>query len=232
MRQRVAVYAAVQHGQRALHAAGDAAVRGGVVVADQRLEGERLRPEVGRLRAVLHARAEPAVGLLMLDDVIEVTGDALLQGPVAQQPGQRNDAVEPVRHPLPALGRAADPGAVPDVGPELVEVAAEAARLDAELLRQPALRGNRAQGRGPKLRLVEGNVVCHTLRVIARAGAPWQGRRRRTATNVAPARYMPQTSIARPPADSRRWKIFSSQRLPSSRSKMTRWPDSPAQRSR
>ena len=93
--------------------------------------------------------------MLMLDDVVEVAGDALLQGLVAQQPGQGNDAVEPVRHPLPPLGRTADPGAVLDVGPKPVEVAAEAACLDAELLCQPALWGDGAERHGPKLRLVE-----------------------------------------------------------------------------
>ena len=170
VRQRVAVDVAVQHGERSLDATGDAIVRGGVVVSHQRLEGERLRPEVGRPRAYLHPRAEPAVGMLMLEDVIDVAGDTLLQGLVAQQPGQGNDAIEPVRHPFPPLGRTADPGAVPDVGPELVEVAAEAARLDAELLRQPALRGDRGEGHGPELRLVEGTAVNHTLCVIARAG--------------------------------------------------------------
>ena len=130
----------------------------------------------------LHPRAKPAVGMLMLEDVIDVAGDTLLQGLVAQQPGQGNDAVEPVRHPLPPLGLAANPGAVPDVGPELVEVAAETAHLDAKLLRQPAPRGDRAEGHGPKLRLVEGTVVNHTHRVIARAGGRWQGPFRATCS--------------------------------------------------
>ena len=52
--------------------------------------------------------------------------------------GQRDDAVEPVGDALPALGLAAEPGAVLDVGPELVEVPAQAGRLDPKLVLEPA----------------------------------------------------------------------------------------------
>ena len=48
VRQRVAVEVAVQHGERSLDGSGNPVVRGGVVVSHQHLEGERLRPEVGR----------------------------------------------------------------------------------------------------------------------------------------------------------------------------------------
>jgi hypothetical protein len=72
------------------------------------------------------------------------------QGRIVQQPRQRDDPVEPVRRALPALGGAAEPLALADIGPELVEVAAQAVRLDAKLSLEPARGPNRAERQRPE----------------------------------------------------------------------------------
>ena len=92
--------------------------------------------------------AEPAVGLLVIEDEVDRLLDLGLERGVVEQIGQGNEAVEPVRDALPALGLAAEPGAVLDVGPELVEVSAQAVGLDAELILEPAGRLDASQGQG------------------------------------------------------------------------------------
>src|SRR5262249_38518275 len=71
-----------------------------------------------------------------------------LQGRVVEQEGQGYEAVEPVRDAFPALGLAAEPGAVLDVGPEFVEVPAQAGGLDAELVLEPASGLDTPEGQG------------------------------------------------------------------------------------
>ena len=61
----------------------------------------------------------------------------------------------PVGRALPALGRAAEPLALPDVGPEQVEVAGEPVGLDAQLPREPAGRADRPDRQRPELGLGE-----------------------------------------------------------------------------
>ncbi|GEM_PF-3207169 len=78
--------------------------------------------------------AEPAVVVLVREDVVEVARDFGFEGGVVEEEGEWEDAVEPIGGAFPALGVAAEPAAVFDVGPEVVEVSAEAVGLDAELV--------------------------------------------------------------------------------------------------
>ena len=87
----------------------------------------------------------PAVCPLVIDDELEVPRDARLERRRIEQPRQRNRAVEPVGRALPAFGPAAEPLALRDVRPELVEVTGEAIGLDPKLASEPALRANRAE---------------------------------------------------------------------------------------
>src|SRR4051794_40650543 len=100
----------------------------------------------------------------MIEDMVDVSLDPGLEPSIIEQERERDGAVEPVGGTLPALGLAADPGAVLDVGPELVEVAAQSLGLEPELSLQPARRPDRPEwqlgerrglegGRGPRLRV-------------------------------------------------------------------------------
>ena len=64
--------------------------------------------------------------------------DPGFERPIVEQVGKRDDSVEPVGDALPALGIATYPGAVLDIGPELVEMPAEPGGLGLELLAKPA----------------------------------------------------------------------------------------------
>ena len=87
-----------------------------------------------------------AVIVLVGDDVIHVAHHFGLERCVVQEKGQRDQAVQPVGSALPALAVAAEPAAVADVGPELVQVPAQPVGLDAQLPRQPAPGPDVAQG--------------------------------------------------------------------------------------
>ena len=125
------------------------------MVHDEHLHGERLRPQIGRLRVLVHARPEPAILVLVADDVLQVSLDPGLQARVVQEPGQRDGTVEPVGHALPTFCVAAYPGALLDVGPELIQMAAEAVYLNAKLSCQPAARRDGLQGERAKRRSLE-----------------------------------------------------------------------------
>ena len=60
--------------------------------------------------------------------------------PIFQQIRQRNKAVQPIRHTLPALAVAADPSAVAHVGPDLIKISAKPRGLNLQLAAQPAAR--------------------------------------------------------------------------------------------
>ena len=87
---------------------------------------------IGALYFLINDRAVPYVAPTLRDLGI---------GPVA-------DPAQPVAGDVvrvPALGLAAEPATVPDIGPEFVEVAAQAVGLDAQLAGQPAQRLDAAQ---------------------------------------------------------------------------------------
>jgi hypothetical protein len=108
------------------------------------LQDDQLRPRVALAsRAFARGvadRAEPAVRVLVLEDVVDPAVRARPQLAVVQGGGERDHAIEPVGPALPALGIAPDPRAVAHVRPDLVQVPREAVRLHAQLSRQPAAR--------------------------------------------------------------------------------------------
>ena len=150
----------VERFERRLEVAHDRLEDGGVarrfVVLDEHLVRQQNGPEIVGLGAgVERIGGVPAVGPLVGDDLIDVSLDLGLEGLVVEDPGQRNDAVEPVGGPLPALGLAAEPLALADIGPELIEMTAQAVGLEAKLSLEPARRTDRAQRQGAEGRLGE-----------------------------------------------------------------------------
>jgi len=152
------------------HRRHDTRVSGGLLILRQRLEEDEQRPDVVGLvvRVVVTHRAHPAVGRLVVEDVVEIPFDLGLERVIVEQVGQGHGAVEPVGRALPALGLAADPGTVLDVGPELVQVPAESLGLGRQLRLQPSSRPDGPQrklgvsrclqfrGRVPRRRHVRG----------------------------------------------------------------------------
>ena len=92
-----------------------------------------------------------AVGALVFQRPVAPISRALpIRRCVVEQEGQRHQAVQVVGAALPALAGAAQPAAVgPNVGPELVEVAAEPVGLGLKLLAQPAARFDRPERERP-----------------------------------------------------------------------------------
>ena len=79
------------------------------------------------------AGADPPIGLLPVHNGIDIflcPGDHVL---IVQKIRQGNKTVQPVGHPLPAFTAASDPCAVPNVGPDLAQIAAEAFGLQFKL---------------------------------------------------------------------------------------------------
>ena len=119
-------------------------------------------------------RAKPAVGVLVGEDVLDPTPGLGQQAGVAEQHGQRQHAVQPVWSALPTLGFAAQPTALRDVRPELVQVAAQSSGLHAELFEQPATRGHLPERQGSEGRRVEGRGGGHVRegRIASYGGGP------------------------------------------------------------
>jgi hypothetical protein len=124
----------------------------GIRVLRSRLEKDEYRP--GVIGAVFIAalqithRPQPAIILLVGQDMVH---PAVHFGPkpgIPKEHGQGHDAIKPVRTALPALGMAADPAALGHVGPEFVQVAAQAISLSAQLTLKPAQWAYGAQRQG------------------------------------------------------------------------------------
>ena len=151
--ERPAVDVAVDQAQAALDRVHDALTDalgvGDIVHLHQHLEGQEQGPDIecGLLGFVDEglARAQPAVLFLVLQDVVDVARDLLDEHFVIQQVGQWDHAVQPVGGALPAFLLAAEPAALLDVGPELVQMAAQTVGLQAKLVVQPTQRADRAQ---------------------------------------------------------------------------------------
>ncbi len=75
---------------------------------------------------------------------------------IVEQIGEGNDAVQPIGGAFPTFLLTAEPAALLDIGPELVEMPAEAVGLQAKLVVQPAQRAHRAQGQGSEGRGAQG----------------------------------------------------------------------------
>ncbi len=121
------------------HRRDDPRVAGGFLILGQGLEQREERPDVvGLVLLEVADGSEPSVGLLVIQDVVDRVFDLRLERWVVEEIGQGDESVEPVGDALPALGLAAEPGALLDVGPEFVEMPAQAVGLDAELGLEPA----------------------------------------------------------------------------------------------
>ena len=119
---------------------------GGLVVLDEDFIGEEDGPEiVGFGTGIGGVGGVPTVGALAGDDLGEVTIDFGLERLVIQQPGEWDDAIEPVGGALPAFGLAAKPLALAHVRPELVQMPAQTVGLETELALEPAERGDRTE---------------------------------------------------------------------------------------
>ena len=129
----------------------DPRISGRFLVLGECLEQGEERPGVvGLVAGGIADGSQPAVGLLVFEDVVDDPLDLRLERRVVQQVGEGNQTVEPVGHSLPALGLAAGPGAVLDVRPELVEMPAQPGGLDPELVAKPAGGLDPSQGKRPE----------------------------------------------------------------------------------
>ena len=117
----------------------DALVAAQVGVHGQHLGDEDARPQVVIAALVIGAGAEPAVLALALENAVHILLRAADEILVLQQIGQRDEAVQPVGHALPAVAIAADPLAVAYIGPDLVQISAQTVGLNAQLAPEPAL---------------------------------------------------------------------------------------------
>src|SRR5258708_7644613 len=81
---------------------------------------------------------------------------AFLEFWIVQFNRQGNKSIEPIRAAFPALGCAADPGALFYIGPKFVEMSAKSARLDFELTFQPSRRLDASQGQGNRVERAQG----------------------------------------------------------------------------
>ena len=148
--------------QAAAHGLEDARVARRLVVLDERLVREQDRPQVVALhRGVERVRAVPAVRPRWCSTMWPTCrARRSCHRPVVEQERERDRAVEPVRRALPALGRPAEPLALGDVGPELVEVAGQPVGLDPQLAREPAARADRPERQRPERWLGEAGVAA------------------------------------------------------------------------
>ena len=123
-----------------LEGGDDAGVAGGFLVLGEGFEEWEEGPDVVGFvaRVVVANGAEPTVGLLVVEDVVDGFFDLGLESVVVELIGERNEAIEPVWDAFPAFGGAAEPGGIFDIGPEFVEVAGECVGLGAELSFEPA----------------------------------------------------------------------------------------------
>ena len=153
-----ALHRAVQPIKRA----GVARAFGKLAVERQHLADEKECPNVVACAFLILAGADPSVRLLPLQNGVDVFVGARDQIRIVQQVGERDEAVQPVRHALPALAAAADPCAVAHVGPDLVEIAGKTGCLDFQLAAEPAFRFYFTKIK----MLIHGNLLFGFFRVL------------------------------------------------------------------
>ena len=130
-------------------------VLGALLVDHQHLAQEEQRPHVVVGALLQGAGANPAVLLLLGQNGVDVALGPGLQVLVLQQPGQGDEPIQPIGDALPAVLIAANPAAVAYVGPDFIQVAAQAVCLNAQLAFQPALGFNLPFGKKAQLWLLE-----------------------------------------------------------------------------
>ncbi len=79
-------------------------------------------------------RSQPAVFLLMAENIVDPALRFADQQRIVEQIGQRQHPIQPVRPAFPAIRIPTEPLAVCDILPELIQMPAEPVRLNAQLL--------------------------------------------------------------------------------------------------
>ena len=135
LEQRLLVQQSVEAAEEPGNAPARPEIAGRRLVLRQRLHRDEDRPRIVRAPTVaarrVPDRSEPPVWLLALEDLVDPTLRLGKQRLVAEEVREWHHAVEPVGAALPALGVPADPSAIGDVGPELVQMTAQPVSLDA-----------------------------------------------------------------------------------------------------
>ena len=119
---------------------GNTHVLRAVITDRQNLGNQQDRPRIVTASLFVLAGTNPAVGPLRAQDGVDVPPGTGNHIPILKQIGKRNEPVQPIGNALPALAAAADPGAVPNVGPDGIQMAAKPGSLDFKLTLQPAAR--------------------------------------------------------------------------------------------
>ena len=147
------------------HQGDDARVAGGLLVLRKHLQHDHVGPPIGVLplsgvRAFFGIRTDRTAFALVFEGPVDPLLGFCDQRLIVEKIGQRQQAIEIVRAALPALAAAAEPAAVrAEVRPELVQMAGEPIRLDAELLAEPTPRLDGPQGQSSKSIIGEGLLV-------------------------------------------------------------------------
>ncbi len=180
----LALYLPLQTAEETLHGGDHTRVARRFIPLRQRLEQHVHGPGIVLVAiGCIMERTQPAILLLMLQDIVHPVPHLALQRFAIQQEGQRDQSIEPVRGALPALSTAPCPGALGDIGPELVQVPAQTLGLDTQLLQQPACRSNAPQRKRlegvPEQLLLCIHSVCPPFLV------PLADKQQATATNHA-----------------------------------------------
>src|SRR5215469_15752333 len=121
--QRVLCEQSPQFLHTARYGRKDAVIARSLLVLGQRLEEHKDRPGIVGIAIVrILQRAQPAIGLLVLEDSCDPTLCLLSQPFVLQEKSQGNQAIQPVGAALPSLALSSNPRALSKIRPELIKV--------------------------------------------------------------------------------------------------------------
>jgi len=155
----------------------DTGVAGSAVILEGGLDKDRYRPRVERAiatRGRILPGPQPTIRTLVCENGIDPAGHPGDEPLVLQQKGQGNRPIQPVWASLPSLRGASDPAACRHIGPEFVQVPAQAIGLDAQLLEQPTSRAYLAQAQRPEHRRDQTGLLCNHHRPPAADYSPGQ----------------------------------------------------------
>ena len=127
VKQRLPIDQRIKAAQEALHRRDDAWICAGFLILRKCFQHHEHGPRIIGFPPLVHGvahRAKPAVGVLALQDRVDPASRSGDQAFVVEQKCQRYKSIQPVRTTLPTFRRAADPGTVGDVGPDLIEMPA------------------------------------------------------------------------------------------------------------
>lgn len=127
--------------QTALHGRNDSFIAGGFLPLCQRFEQDKQRPWVQRRIAGagvrVFRRPQPAVFMLMGQNVIDPALRFCEQARVVQKHSQGDQAIQPVRPALPSFALPANPEAVGNRRPELIQMPGQSGGLNPKLVLHP-----------------------------------------------------------------------------------------------